>query len=90
MTNAIVIESLFEFEKNNFSSTVNIYPINEPSKTEHKISITGFIITEIRFIAPPIMACDIPIETANIISPAASSSATIGRSKSVTGPLALN
>ena len=64
--------------------------MNDPKITEHKISTIGFTTMDTRFIAPPVMAWAIPIEAAKITSPAASSRATIGSKRFVTGPFALN
>ena len=47
------------------------------------------MITDTTSSFPPTIACAMPKETENTTRPTASSSATIGRSSSVTGPFAL-
>ena len=60
-----------------------------PRISENTISSSGSMITETMSRVPPAIACAMPKETENTTSPTASSSATIGSRRSVTGPFAL-
>ena len=89
ITKEMVMDRRLELEKNSFSSWVSSHPMIAPSTSEHTISSIGLTTIVITFSVPPSSACAIPKDTANTIRPTASSSATIGSSRSVTGPLAL-
>ena len=60
-----------------------------PRISENTISSSGLMITETISSVPPCIACAIPKDTEKMTRPTASSSATIGSSRSVTGPFAL-
>ena len=89
ITTAMVMARRFLLEKNSFSISVSTPPMAAPSASEHTISSRGFTITDTTFSVPPSMACATPKDTAKITRPTASSRATMGKSRSVTGPLAL-
>ena len=89
ITKEIVRDRRLELEKNNFSRTVRSVPMIAPRISENTISNSGSMITETMSRVPPAIACAMPKETENTTSPTASSSATIGSRRSVTGPFAL-
>ena len=88
-TKAMVRDRRLELEKKIFSSQVKSAPIPAPSSREQRISSRGFSTTLTAFRLPPSMAPATPMETAKITRPTASSRATMGSSRLVTGPLAL-
>ena len=87
--NAMLSERRLEFERNIVSSFVRTKPAIAPSSSEPTISMSG----ESRMLATLNCALSIaramPKDTANAMRPTASSSATIGSSRSVSSPLAL-
>ena len=88
-TNAMVMFRRFVLELNSFSSCVSTQPPSAPSASEQTISMSGSTTMEITSNEPVLSAFAIPNDTANTTRPTASSSATIGSSRSTSGPLAL-
>ena len=88
-TKPIERDKRLELEKNSFSSSVRSAPSTAPRIREQMISRMGLTMMAYMFNSPPFKACAIPKDTAKIISPTASSSATIGSRRSVTSPFAL-
>ena len=88
-TKAMVSERRLVLEKKSLSSRVRRQPSSAPSASEPTISSSGSSTTELRLMEPPTMASATPKDTAKITRPTASSSATMGSSRSVSLPLAL-
>ena len=88
-TNAMVMDIRLRLEWNMASSRVRAAPASIPSSRESTISMSGLTSTETMLSAPLIIALAMPKLTANTTRPTASSSATMGSSRLVSGPLAL-
>ena len=88
-TKAMVMFRRLVLELNSFSSCVSTQPPSAPSASEHTISISGSTTMEITSNEPVLSAFAMPNDTANTIRPTASSSATMGSSRSTSGPFAL-
>ncbi len=71
------------------SKNVSSAPISEPSSSEPTISRAGSRAMDTRLTSPEIRARAMPKDTAKITRPTASSRATMGKSRSVSLPLAL-
>ena len=87
--NAMLSDRRFEFERNIVSSFVSTKPASAPSSSEPTISMSGESKMLARLNCALSIARAIPKDTANAMRPTASSSATIGSSRSVSSPLAL-
>ena len=85
----MVMDIRLRLEWNMASSRVRAAPASIPSSRESTISMSGLTSTETMLSAPLIIALAMPKLTANTTRPTASSSATMGSSRLVSGPLAL-
>ena len=88
-TKPMVSDIRFVLEWNFASSFVSTKPANAPRSSEPAISMSGLTRIDTRLTTPEVSALAMPNETANTIRPTASSSATIGSSRSVSSPFAL-
>ena len=88
-TSAMVIFRRFVLELNSVSSFVSTQPPNAPSTREQTISNSGSTTMEMMSKEFVLSAFAMPNETAKTTRPTASSSATIGNSRSTSGPFAL-
>ena len=88
-TSAIVMFKRFVLELKSFSSCVRTQPPSAPSTSEQTISTSGSTMIEIMSNELVFSAFATPNDTAKTTRPTASSSATIGSSRSTSGPFAL-
>ena len=80
------IDTIFQIGKGGLSEAF-YKQVDEALTTRELIKVR--VLLETTPISPPYIALATPMETAKIIRPTASSSATMGRSRSASGPLAL-
>ena len=88
-TKAMVMLSRLVLELKSVSILVRNQPMTAPSSSEQTISTSGCTKMESMSNAPVFMALAAPKLTAKTTSPTAASRATIGSSRSTSGPLAL-